>query len=99
VDEAFDTQLASSYFNYSNVTKSGLVDNILTTYDHKHTNPSVWRGYVNSNFPIFDKKILVDSGAVFVGLVKREFNTSPVAAVRVALLMMITLADIRTSGA
>ncbi|RGP81832.1 hypothetical protein FLONG3_29 [Fusarium longipes] len=79
-DEAFDGQLASSYFNYNNVTKSGLVDNTLTTYDPSHTNPSVWRGYVNSNFPIFTKKILVDSGAVFEGLVKREFNPSPVAA-------------------
>lgn len=73
--------MASSFFDYSNVTKSGLVDNTLTTYDHKATKPTVWRGYVNSNFPIFDKKILVDSGAVFEGLVNRNFNPSPVAAV------------------
>ena len=83
VDEAYDGELASSFFDYSNITKSGLVDNTLTTYDHKCTKPSIWRGYVNSNFPIFDKKILVNSGAVFEGLVKKNFNPSPVAAVRV----------------
>ncbi|KAH7184589.1 uncharacterized protein B0J16DRAFT_397943 [Fusarium flagelliforme] len=79
-DEAYEGEMASSFFDYSNVTKSGLVDNTLTTYDHKSTKPNVWRGYVNSNFPIFDKKILVDSGAVFEGLVNRNFNPSPVAA-------------------
>ncbi|KAM0543856.1 hypothetical protein ACHAPJ_012093 [Fusarium lateritium] len=79
-DEAFDGQLASSYFNYSNTTKSGLVDNTLTTYDPKSTKPSVWRGYVNSNFPIFSKNILVEAGAVYEGLVKRDFLPSPVAA-------------------
>ncbi|OBS26132.1 hypothetical protein FPOA_00075 [Fusarium poae] len=55
-------------------------DNTLTTYNHQNTTPSVWRGYVNSNFPIFSKSILVDSGAVFEGLVKRDFNPSSVAA-------------------
>ena len=75
--------MASSFFDYSNITKSGLVDNTLTEYDHQSTKPSIWRGYVNSNFPIFEKRILVDSGAVFEGLVNRDFNPSPVAAVRV----------------
>ena len=82
-DEAYEGEMASSFFDYSNVTEAGLVDNTLTTYDHKSIKPTVWRGYVNSNFPIFDKKILVDSGAVFEGLVNRNFNPSPVAAVRV----------------
>ncbi|KAF4964016.1 hypothetical protein FSARC_8014 [Fusarium sarcochroum] len=80
VGEAYEGQLASSYFNYSNTTKSGLVDNTLTTYDHKATKPIVWRGYVNSNFPIFSKNILVEAGAVYEGLVKRDFIPSPVAA-------------------
>ncbi|WZH47217.1 hypothetical protein QYS62_008361 [Fusarium acuminatum] len=80
VDEAYDGELATSYFNYANVTKSGLVDNTLTTYDHKHTKPNVWRGYVNSNFPIFDQNILVKAEAVYQGLVKRDFIPAPVAA-------------------
>ncbi|KAM0226635.1 hypothetical protein ACHAP5_012379 [Fusarium lateritium] len=80
VDEAYDGELATSLFNYANVTKSGLVDNTLTTYDHKHSKPNVWRGYVNSNFPIFGQDILVKAGAVYQGLVKRDFISSPVAA-------------------
>ncbi|KAJ4026251.1 hypothetical protein NW752_001190 [Fusarium irregulare] len=79
-DEAYEGEMASSFFDYSNITEAGLVDNTLTTYDHKSIKPTVWRGYVNSNFPIFDKKILVDSEAVFEGLVNRNFNPSPVAA-------------------
>lgn len=84
VDEAYDGELATSFFNYANVTKSGLVDNTLTTYDQKHTKPTVWRGYVNSNFPIFDQNILVKAEAVYQGLVKRDFISSPVAAVSIS---------------
>lgn len=85
MDEAYDGELATSYFNYANVTKSGLVDNTLTTYDHKHTKPNVWRGYVNSNFPIFDQNILVKAEAVYQGLVKRDFIPAPVAAVSITI--------------
>ncbi|KAH7258460.1 hypothetical protein FSOLCH5_007413 [Fusarium solani] len=79
-DEAFDGKVASSLFNYANVTKSGLVDNTLTTYTPGSSKPEVWRGYVNSNFPIFQKDILVKGGAVFEGLVQRKFIPAPVAA-------------------
>ncbi|UPK95114.1 hypothetical protein LCI18_006049 [Fusarium solani-melongenae] len=79
-DEAFDGKLASSLFNYANGTKSGLVDNTLTTYTPGSNKPEVWRGYVNSNFPIFQKDILVKGGAVFEGLVQRKFIQAPVAA-------------------
>lgn len=85
VDEAFDGQLASSYFDYSNVTKSGLVDNTLTTYDPKSAKSAVWRGYVNSNFPLFRENVLAEAGAVYGGLVNREFIPAPVAAVRISL--------------
>ncbi|KAF4457920.1 hypothetical protein F53441_273 [Fusarium austroafricanum] len=78
-DEVFDGVLASSTFDYSNVTKSGLVDNTLTTYDPKKSRPSVWRGYVNSNYPILSKNTLIESGAVFEGFVQRDFIPTPVA--------------------
>ncbi|KAI5458298.1 hypothetical protein BGZ63DRAFT_432809 [Mariannaea sp. PMI_226] len=72
--EAFEGGLlASSVFNYANVTKEGLVDNTLTTYNPDSKKPDVWRGYVNSNFPIFAKDVLVSNGAVFAGLVDRTF--------------------------
>lgn len=81
--------MAFSLFNYANVTKSGLVDNILTTYSPGSNKPEVWRGYVNSNFPIFQKDILVKGGAVFEGLVQRKFIPAPVAAVSAIALLVI----------
>ncbi|KAJ5872782.1 uncharacterized protein N7529_005135 [Penicillium soppii] len=80
VDEAFDGNLASSFFNYANSTKEGLVDNTLTTFDHESNKPTVWRGFVNSNFPLFPEDILIQNGAVFGGLVRRQFNEDFVAA-------------------
>ncbi|GIJ90092.1 hypothetical protein Asppvi_009042 [Aspergillus pseudoviridinutans] len=80
VDEAFEGGLASSFFNYTNTTKEGLVDNTLTTFGHESNEPTIWRGYVNSNFPLFPEDILVQSGAVFSGLVRRQFNKDLVAA-------------------
>lgn len=82
VDEAFDGSLASSLFNYANVTEEGLVDNTLTTYNPNSTEPDVWRGYVNTNFPIIAEDILVEAGAVFSGLVRRPFVVGRVAAVK-----------------
>ncbi|PYI22403.1 hypothetical protein BO99DRAFT_353312 [Aspergillus violaceofuscus CBS 115571] len=79
-DEAYDGNLASSLFNYANTTDDGLVDNILTTYDHDSTKPTVWQGFVNSNFPLFPEDILITYGAVFGGLVRRRFNEDLVAA-------------------
>lgn len=98
VDEAFEADqgangiLASSLFNYANVTEEGLVDNTLTSYGGNSTKPVVWRGYVNSNFPIFERDLLVKAGAVFGGLVHRQFVESLVAAVSTlaALCMLMT---------
>ncbi|CAG7955668.1 unnamed protein product [Penicillium salamii] len=80
VDEAFDGSLASSFFNYANSTKEGLVENTLTTYSHESDKPAVWKGFVNSNFPLFHENILAQNGAVFGGLVRRQFNDHLVAA-------------------
>ncbi|KAH7165165.1 hypothetical protein EDB81DRAFT_917131 [Dactylonectria macrodidyma] len=79
-DEAFNGMLASSLFRYSNVTQDGLVDNVLTTYNPNSTKPEVWRGYVNSNFPLFGQDLLIQAGAVFSGLVRRQFVPGQVAA-------------------
>ncbi|KGO75675.1 hypothetical protein PITC_030270 [Penicillium italicum] len=79
-DEAFDGSLASSFFNYANSTEDGLVDNTLTTFSHDSNEPTVWRGFVNSNFPLFPEDILIKNGAVFAGLVRRQFNDGLVAA-------------------
>jgi len=81
VDQAYDGGLASSSFDYSNVTDTGLVDNIFTTFSGSLEKIEVWRGYVNSNFPLFSEGILVESGAVFGGLIKRQLITDRVASV------------------
>ncbi|KGO43449.1 hypothetical protein PEX1_089130 [Penicillium expansum] len=80
VDEAFNGSLASSFFNYANSTQEGLVDNTLTTFDHKSNEPTIWKGFVNSNFPLLPEDILIKAGAVFGGLVRRQFNKDLVAA-------------------
>ncbi|CAI7606920.1 hypothetical protein N7533_003519 [Penicillium manginii] len=78
VDEAFNGTLASSVFNYANSTKEGLVDNTLTSYD-KLGKSTVWREFVNSNFPLFPESLLIENDAVFGGLVDRQLNDGPVA--------------------
>lgn len=80
VDEAYAGGLASSLFNYANVTSDGLVDNTLTTFAPPE-NVTVWRGYVNSNFPLFSADLLVRAGAVFAGLATRELVPGKVALV------------------
>jgi hypothetical protein len=80
VDEAFNGTLASSVFNYANSTKEGLVDNTLTSYD-KLGKSTVWREFVNSNFPLFPESLLIENDAVFGGLVDRQLNDGPVATV------------------
>jgi hypothetical protein len=82
VDEAYDGGLASSLFNYANVTDGGLVDNTLTTYGGASPDQiTVWRGFVNSNFPLFSADLLAQSGAVFGGLMARELIRGQVASV------------------
>ncbi|KAB8202989.1 hypothetical protein BDV34DRAFT_200142 [Aspergillus parasiticus] len=79
-DEAFEGSLASSFFNYANTTKEGLVENTLTTFSHKSNKTTIWKGFVNPGFPLFPEDILVQYGAVFGGLVRRRFNEDLVAA-------------------
>ncbi|KAF3008558.1 hypothetical protein E8E13_006996 [Curvularia kusanoi] len=72
--------LETSQFNYANVSSSGLVDNIVTSYStHADTAPSVWRDYVNPAFPLFKDTILKDNGAVFGGIVERQLVDGMVA--------------------
>ncbi|KAJ5233163.1 hypothetical protein N7468_006119 [Penicillium chermesinum] len=79
-DEASDSGLASSLFNYANTTQDGLVDNTLKSYSSNSSAVEVWRGYVNSGFPLFSQDFLVTNNAIFGGLVKRRFNEGYVAS-------------------
>lgn len=80
-DEASYSGLASSLFNYANTTQDGLVDNTLSTYSSSSRVVEVWRGYINSGFPLFARDFLVTNKAIFGGLVKRRFNEGYVASV------------------
>ncbi len=79
--EAYEGAVAISDFNYANVSKDGLVDNTLTSVASNFSNPEVWRGYVNSNYPLFSESFLIDASAVFSGLVRRDYNPDLVASV------------------
>lgn len=76
-------------FNYANVTEDGLVDNTLSTY-YSSSNVVVWKGYVNSAFPLFARDFLVTNKAIFGGLVKRRFHEGYVASVRSPVAMCQT---------
>ncbi|KAH8697087.1 hypothetical protein BGW36DRAFT_295922 [Talaromyces proteolyticus] len=79
-DEAFDGGLATSIFNYTNVTDTGMVDNTMTTFSNASAAPEVWRGYVDSNYPLFGEDFLIQNEAVFGGLVRRDFIDGYVAS-------------------
>lgn len=80
VDEAFEGTLASSIFNYANISQEGQVENILTsTTSSSLKNPEQFRGYVTPNFPLWAEGSLQD--AVFTGLVKRDFVSGKAASV------------------
>ena len=76
-------------FNYANTTSEGLVDNTLTTFDGASGEHSLWRGYVNSNFPLFVEDFLVQAGGVFSGLVQRDLTKGAVASVGYTYAMFL----------
>ncbi|KAJ0419178.1 hypothetical protein BJY00DRAFT_314247 [Aspergillus carlsbadensis] len=82
VDEAYKGDLATSIFDYTNTTAEGLVDNTLTSFGKypAQPEPTVWRGYVQSNYPLFTADILVSGDAVFGGLVRRTHVEGLVAS-------------------
>ncbi|KAL2785627.1 hypothetical protein BJX66DRAFT_53578 [Aspergillus keveii] len=81
VDEAYKGDLATSIFDYTNTTADGLVDNTLTSFGkYPAQQPTVWRGYVQSNYPLFTEDILTAGDAVFGGLVRRTHVEGLVAS-------------------
>ncbi len=75
VDEAFDSNFASSLFDYTDISSDGLVSNTLYTLAPCiAATPQFWHGYVMPVFPLFTSDILVTSNAVFTGIVDDRFN-------------------------
>ncbi|OAQ72894.1 hypothetical protein VFPPC_12883 [Pochonia chlamydosporia 170] len=80
VDETFEDGLASSTFDFANITNDGLVDNKLTSVFKDFGHPDVFRGYVNTNYPLIAADFLVKGNAVFAGLVERQLLSGQVAS-------------------
>ncbi|KAF7713385.1 Uncharacterized protein PECH_001324 [Penicillium ucsense] len=79
-DEAYEGALATSIFDYGNTTQQGLVMNTVTSYSVGSPKPSVWSGYVLSNYPLFAEDFLIKGDAVFGGLVTRNLLQGHVAS-------------------
>lgn len=89
VDQTTEQGVSTSVFDFSNTTAQGLVDNTLTSIvNGDFAKPDVWRGYVNPIFPLFTDSFLVDSKAVFNGLVSRPLQTGKVASVSALKLIL-----------
>ncbi|KAB8069454.1 hypothetical protein BDV29DRAFT_50558 [Aspergillus leporis] len=80
VDQAHEGTLASSLFNYGNVSENGLVDNTMVSFTEDFNKPGVFHGYVHQNFPLWTTDVLVQNKAVFGGLVERDFVSGKVAS-------------------
>lgn len=81
VDEAYDTTIASSLFNYNNISSDGLVSNIMYSFSPSiASKPTFFSDFVNPNFPLFAEDMLVSNEAVYTGLIERA-NSGIVASV------------------
>jgi hypothetical protein len=69
VDEAYDSGLGSSLFDYTNVTQEGVLNRQWILNPAITSRPDLWQGYVSPAFPLIPRDFLVTNGAVFGGLV------------------------------
>ena len=73
VDEAYDSGLGSSLFDYTNVTQEGVANRMWILTPAITSPPDLWQGYVNPAFPLFSRDLLVTSGAAFGGVVNDPY--------------------------
>jgi hypothetical protein len=71
VDQAYNSALGSSLFDYANVSTDGLVWNAMwEVRPNVKAEPKIWTGYVLPAFPLWKNDTLVERGAVFMGVVE-----------------------------
>ena len=80
-DAAADGQLLSSLFDYDNVTNEGVANRVWTLSPAITSAPQIWSGFVEPGFPLISPNLLVDSAAVFQGVVNDEELGREVTAV------------------
>ena len=67
--------IASSLFDYNNVSSYGLVSNIVYSLTPSVlSKPTIFNDFVNPSFPLFTKDILQTNNGVFSGLVDRPMS-------------------------
>lgn len=74
VDEAYDSVLASSLFDYTNVTAAGVANTLYSWSPSIASTPGIFHGYVDPSFPIFVSDQLSASNSVFSGLTDTAMN-------------------------
>ncbi len=99
VDESYDMNIASSIFDYTNISADGLVSNILYTFTPTIASPpSIFSDYVNPAFPIFTQDILVNNSAVFTGLTHRDKNGQVTSVSSIFVKVLCHLLTLMPSG-
>lgn len=73
VDEAYDSGLGSSLFDYTNITDAGVANRQWTLHPAITSPPNLWQGYVSPAFPLIPRDFLVTNGAVFGGIVDDSY--------------------------
>lgn len=73
MDEAYDTTLGSSLFDYDNVTAEGVSNIMWTLSPAVASEPEFFSGYVVPAFPIIPSDLLVASNAVYAGVVQDPY--------------------------
>jgi hypothetical protein len=73
VDEAYDSGLGSSLFDYTNITNAGVANRQLILHPAITSPPNLWQGYVSPAFPLIPRDFLVTNGAVFGGIVDDSY--------------------------
>ena len=81
VDEAYDSRLGSSLFDYANITDAGVANRQWILDPAITSPPNLWQGYVTPAFPLIPRSFLVKNGAVFGGIVDDPY-VGEVATVR-----------------
>ena len=67
--------IASSLFDYTNISSKGLVSNVQYSLTPTiQSPPMIFNAFVNPSFPLFTKDVLQSNSAVFTGLTNRPKN-------------------------
>jgi hypothetical protein len=73
VDEAYDSHLGSSLFDYANITDEGVANRQWILDPAITSPPNLWQGYVTPAFPLIQRDFLLTNGAVFGGIVNDPY--------------------------